>query len=140
MTVSTDKFDADPDGERDRSREVNSLCNLAQQLLSQVGSLQQAMNQDAAEISPPASVQAQIVRLQRDFQRIVSDLDDADIDPAIEQRLRPCQTEAHRWLRLLGVNAMRLRTAKQPERIDQERSQLAHQLTQLHPFYPGYCQ
>ena len=68
------------------------------------------------------------------FQNVVASLAAADLTPAMEQRVRPAQTEAHRLLRLMGVDAMRLSAAKQPETMERLRSQLLSQTERLQGF------
>ena len=75
-----------------------------------------------------------ITQLQLEFQTIIASLNQISLNPEVEQRLRPCQTEGHRRLQLLGVGAMRLRTAKKPETIVSVRSQIEDHLTQLQKF------
>lgn len=81
-----------------------------------------------------AAVQQQVAQLQQRFQQILAALAEADLAPAVEQRLRPHQTEAHRRSRLLGIEAMRLQTAKQGATIERQRSQLADHTKALQEF------
>lgn len=83
------------------------------------------------------SIQSEIAQLQPLFQSMLQDLDRADLAPVARQRIRPFQTEAHRRSRLLGVAAMQLRSAKQPETLVRVRSQLQEHLTQLQSFIQG---
>ncbi len=53
---------------------------------------------------------------------------------AIEREIQSYQTEAHRRLRLIGIEAMKLRTARQPITISRGRSQLISHLHQLSQF------
>ena len=80
------------------------------------------------------TVPQRVTKLQAEFRQIVASISQADLTPEVEQRLRPCQTEGHRRLRLLGIEAMRLRTAKQAETVERVRSQLEDHLTQLEKF------
>ncbi len=56
------------------------------------------------------------------------------IAPAVAQRIQPYQTEAHRRLRLIVIESMRLRTARSPASIDRGCSQLLRHLNQLQQF------
>ncbi|MEL6604500.1 MAG: heterocyst frequency control protein PatD [Cyanobacteria bacterium J06614_10] len=84
--------------------------------------------------SEKLSLAQQAGQLRAQFQQIITDLAEADISREIEQRIQPYQTEAHRRLRLLGVEAMRLRTARDPARLAAVRSQLQDHLKQLQQF------
>lgn len=86
------------------------------------------------ENSAAKTAPQRIAQLQSDFQGIVTRLNQVSLTPEIEQRLRPCQTEGHRRLQLLGVGAMRLRTARQAETVLNVRSQLEEHLVQLQKF------
>lgn len=80
-------------------------------------------------------VQQRATQLQQSFPKLLQQLTETTtLEPAAHQRLRPYQTEAHRRLRLLSVEAMKLRTAKQPETLEKVRSQLQEHLTQLTKF------
>lgn len=81
-----------------------------------------------------AAIQRQVTQLQQQFQQILVMIANADLDPAIEQRLRPHQTEAHRRSRLLGIEAMRLQAAKQTATIERQRSQVEAHANQLQKF------
>ncbi len=116
------------------------LCHLAQTFLEDLSRLRKeaipSANPSAKEVSSfnDSAVQRQTIQLQQHFQRIVAAIAITPIDPEREQRLRPYQTEAHRLLRLMGVEAMKLKTAKQPETLAKGRSQITTQLNQLQPF------
>lgn len=79
-------------------------------------------------------VRQQLLQCQPLFQEIVAQLANADLTSVVEQRIRPAQTEAHRLLRLMGVDAMRLAAAKKPETKDKLRSQLLTQTERLQGF------
>lgn len=80
------------------------------------------------------SLPPEIAQIQRQFQEILAVIAAIDLPPAVEQRLRPLQTEAHRRLRLLGIESMRLKTAKQQMTLDKVRSQLQAHIEQLQGF------
>ncbi|MEM9090874.1 MAG: heterocyst frequency control protein PatD [Cyanobacteria bacterium P01_F01_bin.53] len=81
------------------------------------------------------ALQQQTAQLQQTFPKLLQQLTETTtLEPAAHQRLRPYQTEAHRRLRLLSVEAMKLRTVKQPETLEKVRSQLQDHLTQLTKF------
>lgn len=81
-----------------------------------------------------AWVSQQVAELSAQFQKILSTIASTNLTPQTEQQIRPYQTEAHRRLRLLSIEAMRLRTAKQPQTIEKGRSQLSAHLTQIQQF------
>lgn len=112
------------------------LCHLAQVFLELLSGLQKEVvsSSEAGSSFNASAVLAQTTQLQQHFQKIVAAIAITPIDPKREQRLRPYQTEAHRLLRLMGIEAMKLKTAKQPETIAKGRSQLTMQLHQLQPF------
>ena len=116
------------------------LCHLARVFLEELSELQKEVISSAeAESSFNASAaQTQMIQLQQHFQKIIAAIAITSTyprsDPEREQRLRPYQTEAHRLLRLMGIEAMKLKTAKQPKTIAKGRSQLTAQLNQLQPF------
>lgn len=109
-------------------------------LASPLGSQLQTLLQMLAELSvtlltdplEAGTVQQQIAQLQNQFQSILT-ATAADAGPSAKH-LRPYQTEAHRRLRLLGIEAMRLRTARQPATLERQRSQLQTHLTELQKF------
>ena len=80
------------------------------------------------------SIDQSINQLQRQFQEIIAAAEAACIDPQIEQRVRPFLTEGHRRLRLAGIAAMQLRTAKQPVTVKKQRSLIQAHLSQLQQF------
>ena len=116
---------------------VLSLCAAVRSLSRNIHELQQSLIADSAserENSVAKIAPQQVAQLQLEFQKIVASLNDVNLTPEKEQRLRPCQTEGHRRLQLLGVGAMRLRTAKQSKTIMSVRSQIDNNLTQLQKF------
>ncbi len=81
-----------------------------------------------------SALRSQTAQLQARFQGILAAVAEADIELAVEQRLRPFQTEAHRRLRLLSLELMKLPTAKQPETLARSHSTIQDHLTQLRGF------
>ncbi|MFK8182676.1 MAG: hypothetical protein AB8B99_04825 [Phormidesmis sp.] len=79
-------------------------------------------------------LQQQLLQCQSLFQKIVAQLAASDLTPEIEQRVRPAQTEAHRLLRLMGVDGLRLAAAKRPETLAKLRAQLLTQTESLQGF------
>lgn len=126
----------EPDLELDEGR----LCHLAQVFLEGLSGLQKEVVSSAEAGSSfnagfnAGAVQTQMIQLQQHFQKIIAAIAITPIDSEREQRLRPYQTEAHRLLRLVSLEAMKLKTAKRPETIAKGRSQLITQLNQLQPF------
>ena len=91
------------------------------------------------------AVQQRTAELQQMFPKLLQLLNEAtnlegtilettNLEPIAHQRLRTYQTEAHRRVRLLSIEAMKLRTAKQPETLEKVRSQLQEHLDQLTKF------
>ena len=72
--------------------------------------------------------------MQLRFQEIIKAVESAALPLAVEQKLRPYQTEAHRRLRLLSIEGMKLKTARSPATVAQVRSQLKDHLDQLEQF------
>ena len=108
-------------------------------LCNQIQSLQQNLSELHALLSKntdpdAAAVQRQAVQLQQQFQQILAAIAETDLTPAVEQRLRPHQTEAHRRLRLLGIEAMRLQAAKQAATVERQRSQIQAHTQALQQF------
>ncbi|MGI8936553.1 MAG: heterocyst frequency control protein PatD [Phormidesmis sp.] len=110
---------------------VSHLCDQVKALVRLLSGLSVSLAADPLDAN---AIQQQQFQLQRQFQDILATVASADIDPAVEQQLRPHQTEAHRRLRLLGIEAMRLRTAKQPATLERQRSQLQTHLSELQKF------
>ena len=104
------------------------LCQTVRSLLEDTRNLQS----EIAESSQAAS--SQVVQLQSQFQQIVAGLSESDFNPTVERRLRPLQTEGHRQLKLAGIAAMRLKTAKQPQTVAAMQSQVIEHLSQLQNF------
>jgi len=116
---------------------VLPLCTAVRSLSKDICDLQRDVASSSAaesEGNVAETVSQRIARLQLEFQEIITSLNQVNLAPEIEQRLRPCQTEGHRRLQLLGVGAMRLRTAKQAETVEKVRSQIEGNLTQLQKF------
>lgn len=80
------------------------------------------------------SISQQANQLQAQFQGMVTAATPADMPPQIEQRIRPFKIEAHRRLRLLGVEAMRFQAAKQPANIEKCRKQMQAHLLEVRQF------
>lgn len=107
------------------------LCDQVKALIRLLSELSVSL---AADPLNAGTIQQQQAQLQGQFQSMLATAANADIAPTIEQQLRPHQTEAHRRLRLLGIEAMRLRTAKQPATLERQRSQLQIHLSELQKF------
>lgn len=110
---------------------LNPLCDQVKALVRLLRELSVSL---AADPLNAGTIQQQQVQLQGQFQSMLATAANADIAPMVEQQLRPHQTEAHRRLRLLGIEAMRLRTAKQPATLERQRSQLQTHLSELQKF------
>ncbi len=107
---------------------AHELCSLVQSFLTNINEL--AVIPD----DWTATFVEQLTELQQQFQQIIEAFEATRIDPQAEQRLRPFLTEGHRRLRLAGVEAMRLRAAKQPATIEKQRSHIQAHLDQLQKF------
>jgi metal-responsive CopG/Arc/MetJ family transcriptional regulator len=117
------------------------LGDLLEHFLSELGQVQAEMTSANLSVANPSAnsvVQKQIVQLQQHFQQILKLIAEAVLQGVLqgehEQRLRSYQTEAHRLLRLMGIAALKLRTAKQLETWEQQRSHIETLLAQLQPF------
>lgn len=106
----------------------SSLCEAVRSLLEDVCSILADVESDGQVLS------GRIIQLQPAFQEIVASLAGSAFDPAVEQRLRPLQTEGHRRLKLAGIAAMRLKAAKQAKTLAEARSQVSEHLLQLQKF------
>jgi len=118
---------------------VNSFNALDRQLSEFLDALEglrhQLYPEEGAVVSTSAvSTLSQQQTCQRLFQEIVTHLADADLTPTADACIRPAQTEAHRLLRLMGVDVMRLKAAKRPEVAKKLRSQLLNQTERLQGF------
>ncbi|MEL6259588.1 MAG: heterocyst frequency control protein PatD [Cyanobacteria bacterium J06626_6] len=110
------------------------LCEQIRVFNESLEILNQSLDQAISTTAETLPIESHLSQLRAQFQQIIADLADTDIELGIEQRTRSYQTEAHRRLRLLGVEAMRLRTAKDPVRSAAVRSQLQDHLDQLRQF------
>ncbi|MBE9061675.1 heterocyst frequency control protein PatD [cf. Phormidesmis sp. LEGE 11477] len=107
---------------------------LGDQLAEWVRSLSQLQQLVLDEDENTAIILQQTAVMQPQFRAIIAAIEAAALSPAVEQSLRPYQTEAHRRLRLMSVEGMKLRTARSPETLAQVRSQLKAHLDQLQQF------
>lgn len=89
---------------------------------------------NSLDIQKISALQPQVAQLQSRFQDILTAIAEADIELAVEQRLRPFQTEAHRRLRLLSLELMKLPMAKQPETLARSQAHIQDHLNQLQHF------
>lgn len=120
-----------------------SLCAAVRSLLDEVCLLQTALQPTSHQPEKEQHTQtlsSQVIQLQPQFQRIVTRLSESNLTPAIEQKLRPLQTEGHRQLKLAGISAMRLKTAKQAQTTLAMRSQVNQHLSQLQVFLESMAQ
>lgn len=119
-----------------------SLCQLAEEFVRSLEQLQQiadrpattSTNKENVEQAQSTDILQRSLQLQTQFQEILAIVTTDDINPQTEARLRPLQTEAHRRLRLLSMEATKLKTAKQPATIEKTRSQLTRHLASLMQF------
>lgn len=114
--------------------QARTLLNRLDSLTLTVGQGAEGLDVESLDVH---STQTEIAQLQPLFQALLQAIEQAELASADRQRIRPFQTEGHRRLRLLGVAAMQLRSAKRPETLVRVRSQLQAHLTQLHSFIQG---
>ncbi len=110
------------------------MAKLGDQLGEWLRSLQDLQVLVEDETSDPAVILLQASSLQPQFRLIVEAIDTSEFSSAVEQTLRPYQTEAHRRLRLLNVESMKLKTARAPETVSQARLRLKNHVAQLQQF------
>lgn len=100
-------------------------------LLARVQTLQQKLDQTPLDKS---SICALITQLQTQFQDVMQPGSESSDAAAQTQSSLPMLTEAHRWLKLLSIEGMKLRTARQPSSLEKVRSQIKSHLNSLLPF------
>ncbi|MGC1307797.1 MAG: hypothetical protein WA885_11245 [Phormidesmis sp.] len=112
------------------------LCAQIQLLLQMLRSQDDMIARPPGPKKPPEAIalQQQVARFQSQFQKTLAAIAETDFPPTVEQRLRPLQTEAHRRSRLLGIEAMKLKTARSPETLTTVRSQIKAHLQPLRQF------
>lgn len=106
-----------------------SLYQDFQQTLVQLQQVQQ--NSPGEESSMQKAFQA----VQRSFQSLLN-LDWDSLDPMLAANVQSIQTEINRQFRLLGMDLMYLRAARQSATADQRRQQVSDRIESL----IGYCQ
>ena len=111
----------------------SSLCETVQSLLEDIRTVLADIESDSKVLSERV-ISERVIQLQPVFQEIVARLAEAGFTPSVEQRLRPLQTEGHRRLKLAGIAAMRLQTAKRVETVLAVRAQINEHLLQLQKF------
>lgn len=77
-----------------------------------------------------------VAALTQQFQQQILGLDLAELDEAIALRIQSIQTEISKQLRLLAMDTMFLKTARQPETNQQRRQQMGDRLDLLE----RYCE
>ena len=120
-----------------------SLCEEVRSLLNDVKNIQSDLDlsQKTSQVADgDKTLSNKIVQLQLKFQKVLVSLSEANLSPEVERQIRPCQTEGHRRLKLAGIAAMRLKTARQAETILEVRSQITEHLAQLQPFVESMAQ
>lgn len=93
--------------------------------------LQQVQENSEAEPAMRSAFQA----VQRSFQQL-SDSDWEQLDPALAASVQSYQTEINRQFRLLGMDMMYLRAARQSNTANQRQGQVGDRIESL----IGYCQ
>ena len=84
---------------------------------------------DAQELSPQKAFEA----VQRSFQQVLT-LDWEQFDPAMVAQVQSYQTEINRQFRLLGMDMMYLRAARQSATAGQRKQQMRDRITSLIQF------
>ncbi len=126
--------------DRNENHRNEKLCcqvKAALQDLDQLTNYQDHFETDSwnsRDLQKMGESRSQLDQLQSRFQSIVTEIAEADIELAVEQRLRPLQTESHRRLRLLSLELAKLPMAKQPETLARSQSNIQDHLTQLQRF------
>lgn len=78
-----------------------------------------------------SGLQAQSRSLQQQFREILSLAAETAFSPGIEPQIRPCLTEINRLVRLIGLDAAFLKTARQTQTVQARQAQLRERVTQL---------
>ena len=81
-----------------------------------------------------ANAPVQVMQLQQQFLQVIEAIAATSLSESQSVQLRPCQTEAHRRLRLLGVDVMKLKTAKQAETRAAAHRQIVAHLEEIRAF------
>lgn len=84
---------------------------------------------DAQELTPQKAFEA----VQRSFQQVLT-LDWEPFDPVIVAQVQSYQTEINRQFRLLGMDMMYLRAARQSATADQRKQQISDRIASLIQF------
>jgi len=121
------------------------ICLLAEGFVRSLKSLKQTTaptpqsgtESSAENTQPPQPLLQSVLQLQTQFQKLLAITTADDMNPEIEARVRPLQTEAYRRLRLLTMEVTRLQTAKQPATVEKSRSQINDHLNALLQFAQG---
>lgn len=129
------------DSSKLREATSQNVCQLTQTFAKAIDDLQAAIRSDSrleqsatGHDHAPQSVSQSVAHLHQQFQAIIAAFEAAHINPQTEQQIRPFLTESHRQLRLAGIEAMRLQTAKQAATVEKQRSLIQSHLAQLQKF------
>ncbi len=106
---------------------------LPSQLHNQYQAFQQqleALHQEWSSLSKP-ELEAAIADLQQSFQDKILTLNEALLDAAIAHQVRSYQTEIHKQLQLLKMDASFWLAARQPDKRTQRFNQISGRFTTL---------
>lgn len=91
-----------------------------------------SLQQAAAGAKPDApSLRQSVLNAQQFFQQQIVSLDDTDLEPGDESRVRSYQTEISKQLQLLGMDVMFLQAARQPQTATVRQNQIHLRLQTL---------
>ncbi|MBW4691487.1 MAG: heterocyst frequency control protein PatD [Lyngbya sp. HA4199-MV5] len=103
-----------------------------QQLLEQIAqAIAQGDDDDDRQHDSPVVLQAKVTDLQQFFRHQVLSLPLDDLASSTQHWMQSYQVECDKQLRLLGLDAMSLRAARQSETIAQRRQQMRDRLRTL---------
>jgi hypothetical protein len=88
------------------------------------------------QLSDRDELQAAFVKLESDFKNQIMPLGDKNLDSVAHSQWAAYLTEMHKQMRLLPTELMFLRSARQPEKVEERLSQVRQCLGKLR----SYCQ
>jgi hypothetical protein len=113
------------------------LPNIYYQCYQNFTELLQGLQQAATAPKIDASrLRQDLMTTQQFFQQRIASLDNQDVAPAVESRLRSLQTEIHKQLNLLSMDVTFLQAARQPQTLQTRQQQITQRLQILR----GYCE
>ena len=122
-------------------RSLNTLEQNLQQLATHLNTADPAAPIDKSQDkSPVEPIWQQSLQLLPQFLEILELLDTTERSLTARQQIQTYQTEAHRRLRLLQPEAMRLRTARQKATLDKGCAQLLAHVCEIEKFVAAIAQ